>query len=172
MIELVAQAWHHRSLILAFIVAFLIAMLKREHEAKIEYKRIAAEKPLIEKSEEKLKDRRIERGPKKITNTYTTVPGKCEPVIVAQVIEIAPEVEEIHSHVSKAEKETPICPAPESKNRWLIGASFTPEDSKALPIVRGGYSWGNRVDLTYGYASRKVGGHAHLIEVTTRWGGK
>lgn len=164
---LLGQAWQHRALILFAALAFMTAYAKRQGETAAALRAELAAKPRVDEKLDKKVESRVERGPSKVTEKFA-VAGDCKPVVVERIVESAPIVETRTVEVERVHSEAPACPA-KREPRWITGVSMSPLDPRQVPIVRAGYSLGGRLDLTYGYAARGVGGQQHLVEAAWRW---
>lgn len=170
MILILAQAWEHRAKLLLAACIGIFAFAKREHEGKLYYKAMLAARPVTVATSESKESSREERGRVRIVKKYLPAPN-CEgkPQLAEEIVEKDPVVLEKNKSEQDTKTETPVAIKPERVNRWLVGASFTPQDVTALPIVRVGHSWGNTLDLSYGYAAQGVGRYQHLVEFALRF---
>ena len=148
---LVAQAWKHRALILAFVVAGLLALTKRQHETIVRLGGVIAAKPHVDEAA-KVKTK-TETGRKIVTERYEVVEN-CVPVIIERVETIEPTKTEVESETSHVEK--PIC-EPNYVPRWLVGAAADPFRAQDGQMVNLGVTVSGRLHL-YGGRSFNVRG--------------
>lgn len=138
---ILVQAWHYRASILAgALIAALFIMNTQDQDIE-RLEALLSAKPLVE---EKLVTKIVE-GPVKIVEKIIEKPGGekiVERIITKEVV----VKDSASSHV-----ETPVCwsaPAP----RWIFAASVDPRKVQQGPMLKGGTTIKNRLDLFAGHS--------------------
>lgn len=137
---LISQAWQHRALILAFAIAGLVALAKRQQEqigglkARLEMKPAVVERETV----------KTVQGPVRVVEKIVEKPGG-ERVIEREIIREVKVTEKGSEHI-----EAPVCPAQKPAKRWLVGASADPARAQDGQMIHAGITVANSLDLTFG----------------------
>lgn len=136
------QAWRHRALILAFAVAALLAITKRQQEKIGGLEQLLAAKPRVE---ERIHTK-VVQGPVRVVEKIREIPGG-ERIIERETVREVRVTEADTQHT-----ETPICPAPARAPRWVFAGQAEIPNPRAGQLLRAGVTLGGRVDLTVGHS--------------------
>lgn len=104
-----------------------------------------SEKPNIETKIETHIVTKDVKGPEKIVEHEVLVPGTTTVMYVDRVI--TREGDTI-TKTQDRDVEKILTQAHDNPNRWIAGIGVNPANAGGFPTLRGGYSWGNRLDLT------------------------
>lgn len=158
-IKALRVAWKHRELaLLALLLLALLALRDRQSRVR-ELSAALASKPKIE---ERVSIKHV-AGPVRIVEKIVEGPGK-DRVIDRVIYRDSVQTTETVDRRSEPQG------FPEPKDRrWIAGASVSPLDWRRAPLVRAGYSFGGRFDLTYGYVLDGPGDARHRAEFAVRF---
>lgn len=140
-------AWVHREKIAWATVAALLVVIHMYHRETIRLHGLLAAKPKVETRTSETKV----LGPERVVEKVIREPGGVE--VVERVVYRDPVT--ITTNSEHAETPTGLSKPPK---RWIIGGQADPF-SRELRQVRGGVTFFDRLDLTYGYEFRGVGRH-------------